>query len=74
MVLLFIIVIISSIPAFLKVKIIEDDIEVVNVICFEEVQYIGEDILAGIFIPANKKDEGGIFYHKCCICHKSRWS
>lgn len=56
MILLFVVIVIASVPAFFQVKIIENNIEIIDFICPEKVQDISENILAGIIIPAYQKD------------------
>jgi len=61
--LLFIIVVISAIPALFEVQVIENYIKIIYVVCPEQVQDISEYILAGIVVPAYKQNIGSIFYH-----------
>lgn len=56
MILLFVVIVIASVPAFFQVKIIENNIEIIDFICPEKVQNVSENILAGIIIPAYQKD------------------
>ena len=69
--LLFIIVVVTTIPALLEVQVIEDNVIIGYVICPEQVQHVSEHIFPGIIVPADKQNIISIFYHKGSVSHKS---
>ena len=54
---LFIIIVVTPVPAFLEVEIIEDNVEVFDTVCVEQIEHIREDILACVFIPADQQNK-----------------